>query len=229
MAAVVAVLTGIINTPLFASVYKEGVIASYYAEDFHGKKTSNGEKFDMNSLTCAHKSLPFNTILKVTNLSNGKSINVRVNDRGPFVLTREIDLSKAAAIKLGMIASGTAKVRLEIVQEGPDTRLSRQTAASAAKIMAKLEKAATPAKQTEPVLSEGTFWNVQVGAFANKDNARKRAQALSKAGLSQIVLQTSKGITRVVIKNVPANEVPSVKKKLEKGGFDEYTVVQSKQ
>ena len=85
---------------LFASVYKSGVTASYYAEDFHGKKTSNGERFNMNALTCAHKSLPFNTILKVTNLANGKSCEVRVNDRGPFVLNREIDLSKSAAVSL---------------------------------------------------------------------------------------------------------------------------------
>ena len=101
---------------LFAEVYKTGVTASYYAEDFHGKKTSNGEHFNMNDLTCAHKSLPFNTILKVTKLSNGKSVDVRVNDRGPFVVNREIDLSKAAAVKLGMIGTGTAKVKLEIVK-----------------------------------------------------------------------------------------------------------------
>ena len=85
------------NLQIFASVYKNNVTASYYAEDFHGKKTSNGEYFNMNDLTCAHKSLPFNTILKVTNLANGKSVNVRVNDRGPFVVSREIDLSKAVS------------------------------------------------------------------------------------------------------------------------------------
>ena len=88
-------------------LYKTGVTASYYAEDFHGKRTSNGERFNMNDYTCAHKSLPFDTILRVTNLANGKTCNVRVNDRGPFVASREIDLSKAAAIKLGMIGSGT--------------------------------------------------------------------------------------------------------------------------
>ena len=81
------------------TLYKNDVTASYYAEKFHGKRTSNGEIFNMNDLTCAHKSLPFNTILKVTNLSNGKSVQVRVNDRGPFVAGREIDLSKAAAKK----------------------------------------------------------------------------------------------------------------------------------
>ena len=119
------------HTCLFASLYKTGVTASYYAEDFHGKKTSNGEKFNMNALTCAHKSLPFNTILKVTNLANGKSVEVRVNDLGPFVASREIDLSKAAAVKLGMIGTGTAKVKLEIVKLPAHSKQSKITAEKA--------------------------------------------------------------------------------------------------
>ena len=114
-----------INMSLSAlTLYKNDVTASYYAEKFHGKRTSNGEIFNMNDLTCAHKSLPFNTILKVTNLSNGKSVQVRVNDRGPFVAGREIDLSKAAAKKLGMINSGTAKVKIQIVKMGKNDKLS---------------------------------------------------------------------------------------------------------
>ena len=118
-------------------LYKTNVTASFYAEDFHGKKTSNGETFNMYSLTCAHKSLPFDTILKVTNLANGKTVNVRVNDRGPFVPHREIDLSKKAAAELGMIKSGTTKVKLEIVKKGPNTKISVQTANKAAQMMAK--------------------------------------------------------------------------------------------
>ena len=85
-------------------LYKNGVTASYYAEDFHGKRTSNGERFNMNDYTCAHKSLPFGTILRVTNLANGKTVDVRVNDRGPFVASREIDLSKAAAVRKSKIS-----------------------------------------------------------------------------------------------------------------------------
>ena len=84
-------------------LYKSNVTASFYGADFHGKKTSNGELFNMNDLTCAHKSLPFDTILKVTNLENEKSVNVRVNDRGPFILNREIDLSTKAAQILDMV------------------------------------------------------------------------------------------------------------------------------
>lgn len=118
----------------FCDYYKTNVVASYYADDFHGKKTSNGEVFNMYALTCAHKILPFGTVVNVTNLKNGKSVQVRVNDRGPFVKTREMDLSKAAAVKLGMIKSGTARVNLEIVSLGKSTKASVQTAVKACKI-----------------------------------------------------------------------------------------------
>jgi len=90
-------------------------IASWYGPNFHGKLTSNGEKYNMWAMTAAHKTLPMNTIVKVTNRRNGKSTVVRINDRGPFVSTRIIDLSKAAASKIGMIGTGTAPVKLEIL------------------------------------------------------------------------------------------------------------------
>jgi rare lipoprotein A len=89
--------------------------ASWYGPNFHGKLTSNGERYNMWGMTAAHKTLPMNTIVKVTNLRNGKSTVVRINDRGPFVATRIIDLSKAAASKVNMIGHGTAPVRLEIL------------------------------------------------------------------------------------------------------------------
>ena len=227
--------------PLFSEVYKTGVTASYYAEDFHGKRTSNGERFNMNDYTCAHKSLPFDTILKVTNLANGKTCEVRVNDRGPFVASREIDLSKAAAIKLGMIGSGTTKVKLEIVKKGPNTKLSQQTAASASKIMAKLggssatagsgkttAKTSTTSKPAN--LAPGTYWDIQLGAFSSKENAKDFARKLSKAGFKDIVLQTSesKGITRVAIKKVPASKVTDTQNKLTAAGFTEQSLRQRK-
>ncbi len=89
--------------------------ASWYGPNFHGKLTSNGEKYDMNSMTAAHKTLPMNTIVRATNQANGRSAVVRINDRGPFVDTRIIDLSKAAAKKLGMIKTGTTDIKLEIL------------------------------------------------------------------------------------------------------------------
>ncbi len=216
---------------LFASVYKTGVTASYYAEDFHGKKTSNGERFNMNALTCAHKSLPFNTILKVTNLANGKTVDVRVNDRGPFVASREIDLSKAAALKLGMIGTGTAKVKLEIVKQGPNTKLSQQTAASATKIMKKLYGDSATTENTasaQKKLPDGTYWDIQIGAFKSKDNAKARAKELSKAGFKDIVLQNYGEIVRVAIKNVPAKKVSEVQNQLASKGFTETTLRQRK-
>lgn len=101
------------------SAYQEGV-ASYYADEFHGRKTSNGETFDMNKLTAAHRSLPFNSVVKVTNLTNGKSVIVRINDRGPFVDDRIIDLSLAGAKAIDMIGTGTASVTLEVLEFGPE-------------------------------------------------------------------------------------------------------------
>ena len=218
-------------------VYKTGVTASYYAEDFHGKRTSNGERFNMYDYTCAHKSLPFGTVLRVTNLSNGKTCDVRVNDRGPFVATREIDLSKAAAVKLDMIGSGTAKVKLEIVTRGADTKLSQQTAASASKIMAKLGRnSSTSSSKTSNTpkktanLAPGTYWDIQLGAFSSKENAKEFARKLSRAGFKDIVLQTSasKGITRVAIKKVPASKVTDTQNQLAAAGFKDQTLRQRK-
>jgi rare lipoprotein A len=95
-------------------------IASYYADDFNGKKTANGETYNMYKMTAAHRSLPFNTKVKVTNLDNKRSIIVRINDRGPFKLERIIDLSLAAATQLGMKGTGTANVKLEVIEWGDE-------------------------------------------------------------------------------------------------------------
>lgn len=89
--------------------------ASFYHDKFNGRKTSNGEIFSNHKFTCAHKTLPFGTMLKVTNMSTGQSVIVKVNDRGPFVRGRVIDLSKAAARQIGMIQEGVATVRVEIM------------------------------------------------------------------------------------------------------------------
>jgi rare lipoprotein A len=93
-------------------------IASYYGRDFHGKKTANGELFDMHGLSAAHRSFPFGTKVRVTNIDNGKSCVVRVNDRGPFKLERIMDLSVGAAELLDMMKSGTANVTLEVLEWG---------------------------------------------------------------------------------------------------------------
>jgi rare lipoprotein A len=92
--------------------------ASYYAHDFHGKQTSSGEIYDMNSFTAAHRTFPFGTKVRVTNLENKKSVVVKVNDRGPFKEGRIIDLSMGAAKKIDLILNGTARVRLDVLEWG---------------------------------------------------------------------------------------------------------------
>jgi rare lipoprotein A len=102
-------------TQAVASVSETGV-ASYYADKYHGRPTASGEVFDMSQHTAAHRTLAFGTTVKVTSLENGRSVTVRINDRGPFVAGRVIDLSLAAAEELQMVRSGLARVKLEIVR-----------------------------------------------------------------------------------------------------------------
>jgi len=121
-------------------------VSSWYGGKFHGRRTASGEIFNTNSLTAAHKTLPFGTIVKVTNIANGKFTLVRINDRGPFVPGRIIDLSRAAAEEIGMIGSGVARVRLDIVARAKiKDILSIQVGAfkveeNAGKLKKKLEK-----------------------------------------------------------------------------------------
>jgi|TARA_Y100000310_G_scaffold2306_1_gene2943 rare lipoprotein A len=93
-------------------------MSSFYAADFHGKLTANGEVYDMYGLTAAHKTLPLNTIARVTNLDNNKSLILRINDRGPYVKGRILDCSYGAAKKLGFINNGTTKVKIEVIEWG---------------------------------------------------------------------------------------------------------------
>ena len=104
--------------------------ASWYGPNFHGKKTSNGETYNMNAMTAAHKTLPMNTMVKVTNLNNNRQTIVRINDRGPFVAGRVIDLSKAAANEIAMLGTGTAPVKLEIVGFSGQTTASVNNSSS---------------------------------------------------------------------------------------------------
>jgi rare lipoprotein A len=130
--------------------------ASWYGPNFHGKLTSNGEKYNMHSMTAAHKTLPMNTIVRATNQANGRSVIVRINDRGPFVDTRIIDLSKKAATELDMIKTGTTDIKLEILgfeQKGKKSISS----------IKKLQKG-----PKEKVL--GSF-AIQIGAFSRFEGA----------------------------------------------------------
>ena len=152
--------------------YVEEGIASWYGKDFHGKTTSNGEVYDMYGMTCAHKVLPFGTQLRVTNLDNNRSIMVRVNDRGPFVANRIIDLTKTGAEQLDMIGPGTARVRVESIGAVPG--------------------------QVGADLS-GNFY-VQIGSFSIKENAHNLAKKLQNSGRpSRVVFVPELNFHRVQI------------------------------
>jgi rare lipoprotein A len=126
--------------------------ASWYGKDFHGKKTSNGEIYDMYKMTAAHKTFPMNTMVRVTNTKNNKSVIVRVNDRGPFVQNRIIDLSYAAALEINLVSSGTAPVRLEVLGFDGNAGIYAKTA-----------------KQQSVIISD---FDVQIGAFRKKSGAQ---------------------------------------------------------
>ena len=217
--------------PCYSEIYKEKAIVSYYAGDFHGKKTSNGEYFNMNDMTCASKNLPFDSILKVTNLTNGLSVNVRVNDRGPFIKGRELDLSKAAAKKLDMITTGTATVKIEIVKRGPNTKLSQKTAEKAAQIMVNKYGYSEYQGQTsitKKYYPSGTLWDIQIGAYTTKENANVVAQKLLQQGFTNVIFQKKDNIVRVVIKGVPSEEIQKVESALNKKGYEGYVIRERK-
>jgi rare lipoprotein A len=143
--------------------FVERGVASWYGSKFHGRKTSNGEVFDMYAMTAAHKHLPLPTFVEVVNLENGRRVVVRVNDRGPFHENRVIDLSYAAAGRLGMLGKGTALVEVRAIDPGrkaPTTRL-----------------AAAPAGQT---VAAGPRIYLQAGAFSSGDNAERLRERLER-------------------------------------------------
>ncbi len=140
-----------------AEGFEETGTASWYGRDFHGRKTSNGETYNMYALSAAHQILPFDTVVLVRNLQNGRQVKARINDRGPFVAGRIIDLSYAAAKELGMLESGTARVQV--------TALGKERIA--------LQEGSTEVVYVpEPDYSVGHF-SVQIGSFASKDNAQR--------------------------------------------------------
>jgi len=147
--------------------FMEEGIASWYGPGFHGKRTSNGETYDMHAMTAAHKILPLGTFVRVTNKNNGRSLVLRINDRGPFADDRVIDLSRAAADKLDVVAKGTAPVRITALSDQPPT------ASAAAKTGDQL-----------PKLNSGQGGRIflQVGAFPQQDDAREMARQLENLG-----------------------------------------------
>ena len=155
-----------------ADGFREEGIASWYGKDFHGKTTANGEKYNMYGMTAAHKLLPFNTRVRVTNKNNGKSIVVRINDRGPFVGNRVIDLTKTGAEQLGMLGPGTAPVLIENVGNVPGLKNGDIS---------------------------GKFY-VQIGAFSSKQNAQGLVSRREGRGMkARSVYGEDKNLWRVQI------------------------------
>jgi rare lipoprotein A len=152
--------------------YHERGIASWYGSKFHGRRTSSGEPYDMHLATAAHKSLPLPTYAEVTNLDNGRKMIVKINDRGPFHEGRIIDLSYAAAIRLGVDQTGTARIDVRAIDVGKSKRSSVKVA-------------------------DGTF--LQVGAFGKRDTAEDMAGKMQAAQLKPVSVQKSRGLYKVWI------------------------------
>jgi len=180
------------------SIIEEGV-ASWYGPNFHGKLTANGETYNMYDLTAAHRTLPFNTVLRVENQDNGESVVVRVNDRGPFAKNRIIDLSKKAAEEIDMIGNGTAPVQL-VLLEG-DLENSRtvdlkvatytvqlgsyQSESGALKLSEKIKGS----RIEEIPLNNTTVYRVYFGIYKDKDEASRTQQELQRKGYNGYVKQ----------------------------------------
>ncbi len=151
-------------------------IASWYGPGFHGRRTANGEVYDMHAMTAAHKTLPFDTVVEVRNRDNGRRVRVRINDRGPFVRGRIIDLSYAAARDLGIVGPGTAKVELTVVRSMAGGR-ARAPAAG---------------------------WVVQAGAFTRRSRAERQARRLRRIG--PVRVQSEGGLHKVLLGPWPERE-----------------------
>ncbi|MFW2404862.1 MAG: septal ring lytic transglycosylase RlpA family protein [Gammaproteobacteria bacterium] len=180
--------------------YRERGVASWYGKKFHGRQTSSGEIYDMYKMTAAHKTLPLPTVVRVTHLGNGKSIEVLVNDRGPFVDNRIIDLSYAAARKLDMIGSGTALVEV-VALSGPGQPAKPAQTAAAPPLLTEIDPAPPPAATPRPEASAEPRLYLQVGAFGDQVNARQMQRELEAKGLSNVIIRhdrnTSPALYRV--------------------------------
>ncbi|NND45779.1 MAG: septal ring lytic transglycosylase RlpA family protein [Xanthomonadales bacterium] len=157
-----------------SSGYREKGIASWYGSKFHGRRTSSGEPYDMHLATAAHRSLPLPTYAEVTNLDNGRKVVVKINDRGPFHPDRLIDLSYGAAVKLGMVATGTARVEVRAIS---------------------FDEPQPPAPAVK--VADGTF--LQVGAFGQRDAAEDLAGRLMAERLQPVSIQQGGGLWKVWI------------------------------
>jgi rare lipoprotein A len=166
--------------PAFDPQYRARGIASWYGEPFHGRQTANGERFDKNRLSAAHTTLPLPSLVEVTNLENGESLVLRVNDRGPFVGDRVIDLSEAAAEELGFKQDGLAEVEVRFIRladaTGEPPRPTERTRVARAEPRPARDRPAPTAKEVAVAACES--WYVQAGAFRDRESARNVAAVI---------------------------------------------------
>jgi rare lipoprotein A len=162
--------------------YHESGVASWYGSKFHGRRTSSGEPYDMNLATAAHKSLPLPSYAEVTNLDNGRKVIVKINDRGPFINGRLIDMSYGAALRLDMISTGTARVDVRVIGSSADA--GEQAIASAG--------VADKANASE----NRETW-LQAGAYGQRDGAERMAVELKQANVSPVSIHNSGNLFRV--------------------------------
>ena len=206
--------------------YDEVGTASWYGPTFHGKAAASGETFDENELTAAHPTLPIPSLVRVTNLENGKTVVVRLNDRGPFVDDRIIDLSKAAGAKLDMHAKGTAKVRVQYVGPAPamgggavlDVQPQRISAAPVA--LPPLVKPVAVVAQPVVQPADGQFF-VQAASFADLGNAHAMRDRLAPTGRVSIEATTVNGseFYRVMVGPWGSRDQADAARKLLGNGF----------
>ncbi len=201
--------------------------ASWYGPDFNGRRTSSGEIYDKERLTCAHRTLPFGTYLLVRNLDNGSSVVVRVNDRGPFAKDRVIDLSEAAARIIGMIPTGTAQVAFsEIPKEealawkggGLDGQATGADATDPLDSGAEAQ-AADSASST----SSGARVRIQVASYAIEANAKATVERLAMSGLTATI-ERSGGHSRVLFPDLSPDDARIVSRKLDVLGYRGYSI-----
>ncbi len=174
-------INGVDYEPRVDPTYDQVGVASWYGRKFHSRRTANGERFDMHAMTAAHTTLPMPTMVRVTNLENGRSVDLRINDRGPFAHGRIIDVSRRAAEVLGFRHAGVARVRVQVLADQP-----LETAAAAPSPAAPVPTA--PAARTEPTVRRGGTGAVyvQAGAFARYHNALEVSGRLRDLGPVQV-------------------------------------------
>ena len=182
--------------------YTEEGNASWYGEPFHGRRASNGEVYDMYKLTAAHRTLPFETMVRVTNVNNGKSAVVRITDRGPFVDNRIIDLSLAAAREIESVGPGVVPVRVEVLSPGVDPTSGFFTVqvgafrdrANAERLRERLNASYTPIFIQQYDSPDGIFYRVRVGKISGEDAAQQFGEQLrDREGFTPMVLRLDEG------------------------------------